>query len=57
MTAQTMSINSGGYLNAALRWSFVESFYLEFDFNNLLFNDKKVDSFKREMKITYIEYF
>ena len=56
-TAQTMSINSGGYLNAALRWSFVESFYLEFDFNNLLFNDKKVDSFKREMKITYIEYF
>ena len=54
-TAQTMSINSGGYLNAALRWSFVESFYLEFDFNNLLFNDKKVDSFKREMKITYIE--
>ena len=57
LTAKTMSINSGGYLNAALRWSFVESLYLELDFNNLLFDDKQVDSFKREIKITYIEYF
>ena len=57
MTAKNMSINKGGYLNAAIRWSFVESLYLEFDFNNLLFDDEKVDYFKREIKITYIEYF
>ena len=57
MTAQSMSINKGGYLNAALRWSFVESLHLELDLNNLLFDDEKVDYFKREIKITYIEYF
>jgi hypothetical protein len=27
------------------------------DFNNLLFDDEKVDYFQRELKITYIEYF
>ena len=57
MTAKTMSINSGGYLNAAFRWSFVESLHLELNFNNLLFDYEKVDYFKREIKITYIEYF
>ena len=57
MTARTMSINKGGYLNAAIRWSFVESLYLEMDLNNLLFDDEYVDYFKREIKITYIEYF
>ena len=57
MPAKTMSISKGGYLNAALRWSFVESLYLELDFNNLLFDDEKVEYFKREIKITYIEYF
>ena len=57
MTAKSMSINKGGYLNAAIRWSFVESLHLELDFNNLLFDDEKVDYFKREIKITYIEYF
>jgi len=57
MTAKTMSISRGGYLNAALRWSFVESLHLEVDLNNLLFDDEKVDYFKREIKITYIEYF
>ena len=57
MTAKTMSISRGGYLNAALRWSFVESLYLELDLNNLLFDDEKVEYFKREIKITYIEYF
>ncbi len=57
MTAKTMSINSGGYLNAALRWSFVESLHIELNLNNLLFDDEKVDYFKREIKITYIEYF
>ena len=57
MTAKSMSISRGGYLNAALRWSFVESLYLELDLNNLLFDDEKVEYFKREIKITYIEYF
>lgn len=57
MTAKNMSISQGGYLNTALRWSFVESLYLELDLNNLLFDNEKVDYFKREIKITYIEYF
>ena len=57
MTARTMSVSKGGYLNAALRWSFVESLHLELHLNNLLFDDEKVDYFKRELKITYIEYF
>ena len=57
MTAETMSISKGWYLNAAVRWSFVESLHLELDLNNLLFDDDKVDYFKREIKITYIEYF
>ena len=57
MTAKTMAINKGGYLNAAVRWSFVESLHLELHLNNLLFDEDKVDYFKREIKITYIEYF
>ena len=57
MTARTMSVSKGGYLNAALRWSFVESLHLELHLNNLLFDNEKVDYFKRELKITYIEYF
>ena len=57
MTAESMAINRGGYLNAAIRWSFVESLHIELDLNNLLFDEEKVDYFKRELKITYIEYF
>ena len=57
MTAKTMSISKGGYLNAAIRWTFVEHLHIELDFNNLLFDDEKVDYFQRELKITYIEYF
>ena len=57
MTARTMSVSKGGYLNSALRWSFVESLHLELHLNNLLFDDEEVDYFKRELKITYIEYF
>lgn len=57
MTAKTMSVNRGGYLNAAVRWTFVERLHIELDFNNLLFDNKKVDYFTRELKITYIEYF
>ena len=54
---EDISISNGGYLNAAIRWSFVESLYIELDCNNLLFDKDKVDYFKREIKITYIEYF
>ena len=57
MTAKTMSISKGGYLNTAIRWTFVEHLHIEMDFNNLLFDEDKVDYFNRELKITYIEYF
>ena len=40
MTAKTMSISKGGYLNAAIRWTFVEHLHIELDFNNLLFDDE-----------------
>ena len=57
MTAQNIAINKGGYLNAAIRWTFVERLHIELDFNNLLFDKDRVDYFNRELKITYIEYF
>ena len=57
MTAKTIAINKGGYLNAAIRWTFVERLHIELDFNNLLFDEQRVDYFNRELKITYIEYF
>ena len=56
-TAKTMSLNSSGYLNAAVRWTFVDHLHIELDFNNLLFDENRVDYFSRELKITYIEYF
>jgi hypothetical protein len=57
MTAKTIALNRGGYLNAAVRWTFVERLHIEIDFNNLLFDQDKVDYFNRELKLTYIEYF
>ena len=57
MTSQNLAISRGGYLNAAIRWTFVEHLHLELNFNNLLFDEDKVDYFKREIKIIYIEYF
>jgi len=57
MTTETLAISRGGYLNAALRWTFVEHLHLEINLNNLLFDKDKVDYFKREIKIIYIEYF
>jgi len=57
MQSNRLAINKGGYLNAAVRWTFVDHFHIELDFNNLLFDDDKVDYFNRELKITYIEYF
>ena len=57
MTAKNLALNKGGYLNAALRWTFVDHLHIELDFNNLLFDEDKVNYFNRELKITYIEYF
>ncbi len=53
----SLALNKGGYLNAALRWTFVDHLHIEMQFNNLLFDEDKVDYFNRELKITYIEYF
>ena len=57
MTSKNIAISRGGYLNAGVRWTFVEMLHIEMDFNNLMFDKKKVDYFNREIKITYIEYF
>ncbi len=57
MEAEDIAINRDGYLNAAVRWTFVERLHIEMDFNNLLFDEDKVDYFNRELKIIYIEYF
>ena len=57
MTAKSLALSKGGYMNAAIRWTFVEHFHIELDFNNLLFDEKKVKYFNRELKVTYIEFF
>lgn len=57
MTAKSLALSRGGYLNGAIRWTFVEHFHIEIDFNNLLFDKNKVSYFNRELKVTYIEYF
>ena len=57
MTSKNIAISRGGYLNAGVRWTFVERLHIEIDFNNLMFDKKKVDYFNREIKIIYIEYF
>ena len=59
MTRSNLALSRGGYLNAAIRWTFVDRLHIEMDFNNLLFNEENdnIDYFNRELKITYIEYF
>ncbi len=56
-SVKSLALNKGGYLNAAVRWTFVEHLHIELEFNNLLFDKDKVKYFNRELKITYIEYF
>ena len=46
-----------GYLNAAVRWIFVESLILELDVTNVLGNRADTASAARELKIIYFEYF
>lgn len=55
--AREISLAKGGYLNGAVRWTFVERLHIEFHFNNLIFDENKVDTFNRELKVTFIEYF
>ena len=52
------ALGSGkGYLNAALRWAFVEELIIELNVNNLLGNREDTDSASRELKIIYVEFF
>ncbi len=57
MTAESIALSRGGYLNAGLRWSLFQNFHIELHFKNLLFDDEKVSYFNRELKVNYIEYF
>ncbi|RMF07077.1 MAG: hypothetical protein D6762_08255 [Candidatus Neomarinimicrobiota bacterium] len=57
VTAREISLTRNGYLNGAVRWTFVDHLHVEMDFNNLLFDQDRITSFNREMKLTYIEYF
>ena len=52
------ALGSGnGYLNAALRWAFVEELIIELNVINLLGNRKDSASASREIKIIYVEFF
>ena len=44
-----------GYLNAGLRWSFMERVYVEFDFKDILGNEEPSSEFGRVIKIAYIQ--
>ncbi|MCX6640457.1 MAG: hypothetical protein NTW14_08265 [bacterium] len=46
-----------GYLNAGLRWIFAKQLSLEFNFKDLLENQKDVASISRELRISYVETF
>jgi len=57
MTAKTISLSRGGFLNTGLRFSIFQNLHLDIHFNNLLFDEQKVNYYNREVKINYIEYF
>lgn len=44
-----------GYLNAGLRWLFAKQLGIEFNFKDLLTNQKDITSISRELRITYVE--
>jgi len=46
-----------GYLNTGFRWIFSDMLNLEIDLKNLLVNRKNAQSFSRELRIIYLEYF
>ena len=52
------SIGDGkGYLNAGLKWSMQNKFYLEFIWKNVLENNKYNHQSGRVIRMSYIEYF
>jgi hypothetical protein len=54
----TLSLGKGrGYLNAGIRWMFMERLKLEIDIKNLLNNRRGVSSIGRELRIMYLEFF
>ncbi len=49
------TIGSGkGYLNAGVRWSFVQRFFFEFSWKNILENRDNVPGSSREVKLVYM---
>lgn len=49
------AIGSGkGYLNAGVRWSFVQRFFVEFSWKNILENRDNVPGSSREVKLIYL---
>lgn len=46
-----------GYLNVALRWGFAHKLHLELDFKNLLKNTQGWETYSREIRIVYLEFF
>jgi hypothetical protein len=46
-----------GYLNAGLKWTFARQLGLEFNFKDILENQKDINSISRELRITYAETF
>jgi len=54
----TLALGKGwGYLNVGCRWLFMERLKIEADLKNLLNNREGVNSFGRELRILYLEYF
>ncbi len=49
--------NERGYLNAGLRWVFAEQLGIEFNFKDILENQKDAAAVARELRITYVESF
>jgi hypothetical protein len=46
-----------GYLNLGIRWLYSENLSLEIILKDLLINRREAESFGRELRLTYIEFF
>jgi hypothetical protein len=52
------AIGSGkGYLNAGVRWSFAQRFFIEFSWKNILENRENISGSSREIRLIYIAHF
>jgi hypothetical protein len=52
------AIGSGkGYLNAGVRWSFSQRFFIEFSWKNILENQDQVFGSSREIRMIYVAHF